>query len=93
MFTTAVWWVFGPHDLENALITAVVWKSGYFLVAVFQTRRKRKSKARLEDHGQILAYIRYPDFPTGSLSSLWNQGIATPSTGSIRFHPRYMMTP
>ncbi len=34
-----------------------------------------------------MAYIRYPDSPAGSLTSIWNQGIATPSTGSIHFQP------
>ncbi|MGO4587139.1 hypothetical protein AB4Z38_25150 [Arthrobacter sp. 2RAF6] len=34
-----------------------------------------------------MAYIRYPDSPAGSLSSIWNQGIATPSAGSIYFQP------
>lgn len=87
VFTTALWWVFGPHDLENALITAAVWTLGYFLFAVFQTRQRRKSKARLDEQGQFLAYIRYPGFRPGSLSSIWNQGIAQASTGSLHFQP------
>jgi hypothetical protein len=87
VFVTAVWWVFASHDLENALVTAFVWTLAYFLFAIFQTRRKRESTARLEEHRQFLAYIRYPDFRPGSLSSIWNQGIATPSTGSIHFQP------
>jgi hypothetical protein len=87
VFTTVVWFALGQHDLENALITAFVWTLGYWLLAVFETRRRSKTKLRLEEHDQIMAYVRYPDSPTGSLSSIWNQGIATPSMGSIRFQP------
>ena len=87
MFGTAVWYFVGQRDLTDALITSFVWTLIYCLFAVFQLRRRRQSKARLEDHGQILAYIRYPDSPTGSRRSIWNQGIATDGAGSIHFQP------
>ena len=59
----------------------------YWLVAIFQVRRRLKANTRLEEHAQIMVYIRYPDARPGSLSSIWNQGIATPSAGSIHFQP------
>jgi hypothetical protein len=87
VFITAVWWAVGPFDLEDALIIGLVWTLGYCVLAVFETRRRRKTKARLEEHGQVMAYMRYPDSPAGSLSRIWNQGIATPSTGTLHFQP------
>jgi hypothetical protein len=87
VFTTAVWFAIGPHDLGDALITAFIWTLAYWLLAVFELRRRSKTKVRLEEHGQIMAYIRYPDSPNGSLSSIWNQGIAAPSSGLIHFQP------
>ena len=87
VFASAVWFFVGSFDLVDSVITAFVWTLGYWLVGVFETRRRNETKARLDNHGQIMAYIRYPDSPAGSLSSIWNQGIATPSTGSIHFQP------
>lgn len=87
VFTTAVWWGVGSRDLADALLTGFLWTLGYCFIAVFETRRRRKTKARLEEHGQVMAYIRYPDSPAGSLSRIWNQGIATPSTGALHFQP------
>lgn len=87
VFATAVWMAVGRHSLADSAITAFVWTLGYWLLAVFGIRRSRKTKARLEENGQIMAYIRYPGSRPGSLSSIWNQGIATPSAGSIHFQP------
>ncbi|MGO4856537.1 hypothetical protein [Arthrobacter sp. 2MCAF14] len=87
VFATAVWMAVGRHSLADSAITAFVWTLGYWLLAVFGIRRSRKTRARLEETGQIMVYIRYPDSRPGSLSSIWNQGIATPSAGSIHFQP------
>ncbi|MEV8146790.1 hypothetical protein AB0O52_01425 [Arthrobacter sp. NPDC080073] len=87
LFATAVWMAVGRRGLADSVITAIVWTLGYWLLAVFGMRQRRKARARLKEDGQIMAYIRYPDSRTGSLSSLWNQGIATPSAGSIHFQP------
>lgn len=87
VLTTGIWFAVGQHNLGDALITAFVWTLGYWFVAMFETRRRNKTKARLEEHDQFMAYIRYPDSPTGSLSSIWNQGVATPSVGSISCKP------
>jgi hypothetical protein len=86
VLTTALWVSVG-HPLEDALITAFMWTLSYGFVAYIGVRRRLKAKARLEEQGQVMAYVRYPDSPPGSLSSTWNQGIATPSAGSIHFQP------
>jgi hypothetical protein len=86
VFGTGVWFTV-QHDLSYALTTAFVWTLIYGLFAVFQVRRRRKAKARLDDHGQIMIYLRYPDSRPGSLDSIWNQGIATPSPRAFHFQP------
>lgn len=86
VFATGIWFAV-RHDLAYALTTASAWTSIYWLFAVFQVRRRRKTKVRLDDHGQIMIFLRYPDSRPGSLNSIWNQGIATPSTRSIMFQP------
>ena len=87
VFATAIWMAIGRRGLADSAITASVWTLGYWVLAVFGMRRSRKTKARLEENGKIMAYIRYPASRAGSLSSIWNQGIATPSPGSIHFQP------
>ena len=87
VLATAGWTVIGRRGLADSAITALVWTLGYYLLAVFGIRRTRRTRARLEENGQIRVYIRYTDARTGSLSSIWNQGIATPGAGSIHFQP------
>lgn len=85
-FGTGVWLV-AQRDLMNALITAFIWSLLYWLFSFFQLRRRRKAKARLESHGQIMIHLRYPDSRRGSLDSIWNQGIATPGPQLLTFQP------
>lgn len=87
MFATAVWLVVSQRSLIDALISGFIYTLIYWLFAVFQLRNVRKTKLRLDEHGQFKAFIRYPDSRPGSLSGIWNQGVATPDTGSIRFQP------
>lgn len=82
-----LWLAFTAGDLEEAVFNAAMWTLAYWLLAFFQTRRRRRTKARLDERGQTMAYIRYPESRAGSLSSIWNQGIATPGAGSIHFQP------
>lgn len=77
----------GANGLADALLSAFIYTSVYGLFALFQLRRARKTTRRLDDNGQVKAFIRYPDSRPGSLSSIWNQGIATPGAASIRFQP------
>lgn len=78
--------VFG-HSLLDAVIEATFWTVLSGIALVFELRRNRKVQARLEEKGQIRAFLRYPDALPGSLSGIWNMGIATPRAGRIDFQP------
>ncbi|UKA68381.1 hypothetical protein LFT44_08350 [Arthrobacter sp. FW306-05-C] len=53
----------------------------------FTQKRLRKTKARLDEQGQSLLFLRYPNSLPGSLSGVWQMGIATPAPGRIDFQP------
>lgn len=50
-------------------------------------KRFRRTAARLEEHGQSLMFLRYPNSLPGSLSGIWQMGVATPAPGRIDFQP------
>lgn len=85
--TTAVSLVYGSPDIAEMLLQALMYSLIYWLGAFFQSRRFSRTKKRLDEHGQSKVYIRYPDSRPGSLSGMWNQGIAAPGEGSMRFQP------
>ena len=85
VITTGVWLLFSARGLVDALVSAFFNTLVYWLLAIFQIRNLRKTKQRLDEEGQFRAYIRYPDALPGSLSGIWNQGIATPGDGRLRF--------
>ncbi|MGW9403688.1 hypothetical protein ACWGQ2_06930 [Arthrobacter sp. NPDC055585] len=87
VLTAATRFVIGPRDLFDAVVGAFTYTSVYWLLALAQIRSVWKTNQRLEEHGQFKAYIRYPDSRPGSLNDIWNQGIATPGSGSVRFQP------
>lgn len=87
VLATVVYLVFSSRDLVDALISAFMNTLIYWLLAIFQARTLRATKARLDERGQFRAYIRYPDSLPGSLSGIWNQGIATPGAEVIHFQP------
>lgn len=74
-------------SLDDALFSALV----YTLVVAgglyFTLKRLRRTKARLDEHGQALMFLRYPNARPGSLSGVWEMGIATPRNGRIDFQP------
>lgn len=78
---------FVPGDLADAAVHTIMNTLVYWLLALFQIRNLRKTNARLKEHGQLRAYIRYPESRPGSLSRIWNQGIVTPAAGSLQFQP------
>lgn len=69
--------------LFNALLYTLFLAGGTY----FTQKRFRKTAARLEEHGQSLMFLRYPNSRPGSLSGVWQMGVATPSTGRIDFQP------
>ena len=83
----AVWMVFDASDPAAVIFRTFVNTLVYWLFALFHIRNSRRTKKRLDEHGQFRAFLRYPDSLPGSLSGIWNQGIATPGEGSIRFQP------
>lgn len=75
----AIWWKLWWAAFTNSLV--------YLVLAAFQIRQVRKTKQRLDEHGQVKAFIRYTDSLQGSLSGVWHQGIATPGEGTVHFQP------
>ncbi|MFC9772553.1 MULTISPECIES: hypothetical protein [unclassified Pseudarthrobacter] len=84
---TGVWLLFSTRDLVDALVSAFFNTLVYWVLAIFQIRNLRKTRQRLDEQGQLRAFIRYPDALPGSLRLIWNQGIATPGEGTLRFQP------
>ncbi|WP_224026261.1 hypothetical protein [Arthrobacter sp. NicSoilC5] len=69
--------------LVNGLCYALILAGGTY----FTQKRFRRTAARLEQRGQSLIFLRYPNSLPGSLSGVWQMGIATPSPGRIDFQP------
>jgi hypothetical protein len=93
-FFTCVWvagvvlWVRLGHPLGQVLFNAAL--SAAFLVALLRLakRRGRDNEVRLDAQGAILVYVRYPDARPGSLSGIWELGVATFEDPSrMRFRP------
>ncbi|GLB68755.1 hypothetical protein AHIS1636_31970 [Arthrobacter mangrovi] len=86
LILAVVFLLFG-RPLLDASIESGMWTAASGIVWAFESRRSRRTAARLDEHGQVLAYVRYPDSRPGSLSGIWNMGIATPQVGWIDFQP------
>ncbi|WP_461186773.1 hypothetical protein [Arthrobacter sp. Z4-13] len=67
----------------NAVFYALFIGGGWY----FTVKRFRKTAARLAEHGQTVMFLRYPNSLPGSLSGIWDMGVATPSPGRIEFQP------
>jgi hypothetical protein len=91
----AVVWVAGialfvswGHPLGRVLANAAMWAVYMAVLWYFQARRERKAAARLDSQGALLVYIREPDSRPGSLSGIWNMGVATfEGTAVMKFQP------
>lgn len=75
------------RTLDTAIVNAVFWMLFFWGSSYFAQKRTRKTKARLDEHGQSLMFLRYPDSRPGSLSGVWQMGVATSSQGRIDFQP------
>ena len=69
--------------ISNAVFYALFIGGGWY----FTLKRMRKTSARLAEHDQLLMYLRYPNALPGSLSGIWDMGVATPVPGRIEFQP------
>src|SRR6478735_11251688 len=75
------------RKLDTAIANTVFWTLFFWGSSYFGRKRVRKTKARLDEQGQSLMFLRYPDSLPGSLSGVWQMGVATPSQGRIDFQP------
>lgn len=76
----------GRH-LDHAFFNAAFWMAAIGLSWFFTAKRLKTTADRLVEHGQVLAYVRYPNSRPGSLSGIWNMGVATLAPGRIEFQP------
>jgi hypothetical protein len=67
----------------NAIFYALFIGGGWY----FTMKKFRKTAARLAEHGQTVMFLRYPNSLPGSLSGIWDMGVATPAPGRIEFQP------
>jgi hypothetical protein len=76
------------HPLDETLINAAMWAVYTAVLWYFQAHRERKAAAKLDSQGGILVYVRYPDSLPGSLSGIWNMGVATfDGPARMKFQP------
>ncbi len=75
------------RPLLDAFFSSLFWVVIMGCSAYFTSRRLRRTASELEARGQVLAYIRYPNSLPGSLSGIWNRGIATLAPGKVEFQP------
>lgn len=73
--------------LDTAVINSVFLMLFFGGSAYFGQKRLRKTKGRLDERGQSLMFLRYPNSLPGSLSGVWQMGVATPTLGRIDFQP------
>ncbi|MET3921077.1 hypothetical protein [Arthrobacter sp. UYEF20] len=76
------------HPLEQTIFNSTLWAVFVAVSWYVDTRRQRKTASRLDSQGGILVYVRYPDSRPGSLSGIWNMGVATfDETAALKFQP------
>jgi hypothetical protein len=76
------------RPLEDTLSSAAIWFVFTVVAWYFAARRQRKTAAKLADQGGLLVYIRYPNSRPGSLSGIWNMGVATfGGAAAMKFQP------
>jgi hypothetical protein len=81
------------NPLEDTIFTAVKWAIYAAVIWYVQARIARKTTSKLAGQGGTLVYVRYPEARPGSLSGIWNMGVATFSeTGGMTFQPAVYAT-
>jgi hypothetical protein len=65
------------------LFNAALWAASWH----FDSRRQRKTAAKLDSQGGMVVYVRYPDARPGSLNGIWNMGVASVAETALRFQP------
>ena len=76
------------HPLDQVLFNAGLWVLFVAGSWYFDARRQRETASRLDSQGGMLVYLRHPDSLPGSLSRLWNMGVASfDETSALKFQP------
>lgn len=76
------------NTLQQAILSSVLWSGIMAAIWYVGARRQRRMTARLDAEDAILVYVRYPDARPGSLSGIWEMGVATfVGAGTIKFQP------
>lgn len=75
------------RTLEQAALQASLWTGFMALWWFIPDGMRRRTARKLAAKGQFLGYIRYPQARPGSLDSIWDQGILSPSLGVLEFQP------
>jgi hypothetical protein len=75
------------RGLDQAIFNAVFYALLVGGSCYFTVKRLCKTAARLVEHGQAVMFLRYPNSLPGSLSGIWDMGVATPAPGGIEFQP------
>lgn len=76
------------HPLDQVLFNAALWAAFMAASWHFDARRQRKTAARLDSQGGMVVYVRYPDSLPGSLSGIWNMGVASfDQAAGLKFQP------
>jgi hypothetical protein len=78
--------IFGD-EFDSALVSGLFYGVIFAGGTYFTQRRFRRTAARLDEHGQSLMFLRYPNTLPGSLSGVWQMGIANAAPGRIDFQP------
>lgn len=69
--------------ISNAVFYALMIGGGVF----FLTKRFPTTAEKLDERGNLVVFLRFPDSSAGSLSSIWQMGIARPGDKRIDFQP------
>ncbi|KRE82672.1 MULTISPECIES: hypothetical protein [unclassified Arthrobacter] len=75
------------EGIDDALFSGLFYALIFVVGAYFTQKRFRRTAARLDEHGQSLMFLRYPNSLPGSLSGGWQMGIPTPAPGRVDFQP------
>jgi hypothetical protein len=75
------------RPLDQAVSSGVMWAVYAAVLWFFQGRRERKTADRLDSEGAMLVYVRYPDSRPGSLSGIWDMGVASFDGKGMKFQP------
>jgi len=75
------------ESLEDAIANAVFYALMIGGGVFFLTKRFPTAAEKLDEHGTLVIFLRFPGSPPGSLSSIWRMGIARPGAERIDFQP------